>query len=516
MKRVPFLLLIVLCVFIAGCGPSAGGSYTVTGRITKADDPGQGLEGVTIAFSGGYGTATTDASGNWSKSGLADTVIVTPAKEGWTFTPASRQVTKAASNVDFAASAASSTYMISGRVTREDNGEGLELVVIRFSGGFTGVATQPNGTWCKVGLRGAVTVTPSRDGWGFDPPSRQVTGAADDVNFIAGAYTVSGRVTHQDSGQGLGGVTMRFNGGPDTVITEEDGTWRKGGLNGSVTVTPMKEGLAFYPRNKVVVAAASDIDFTGLEAFPITFEDPNLEAVVRAAINQPAGQLMNTDVKNLAHLDAYWRHISRLGGIQYLISLETLRLGSNQVSDISPLAGLTNMEALYLGENQISDISPLAGLTNIRSLELEKNQISDLSALTGLTKMEVLGLYFNQVSNISPLAGLTSMVYLDLDSNQVSNISALTGLTNIKRLDLSMNQISDISPLAGLTALNMLDLSPNQISDISALVDNTGLGDGDIIWLKYNRLDLSPGSQAMKDINALEARGVTVHYEPQR
>lgn len=52
MRRVPFLLLIVLCVFMAGCGAKPASTYTVTGRITKADSPGQGLEGVTIDFTG--------------------------------------------------------------------------------------------------------------------------------------------------------------------------------------------------------------------------------------------------------------------------------------------------------------------------------------------------------------------------------------------------------------------------------------------------------------------------------
>ncbi len=92
MKRVSFLLLIVLCLFIAGCegmdcDPETGGSYAVSGRITKVNEPQEGIEGVTIAFSGGYGTATTDSNGYWTKSGLKGTVTATPAKPGYLFDP---------------------------------------------------------------------------------------------------------------------------------------------------------------------------------------------------------------------------------------------------------------------------------------------------------------------------------------------------------------------------------------------------------------------------------------------
>ncbi len=467
MKRVSLLLVIALCFFMAGCGSKAGGSYSVSGRITEIDDPQQGLEGVTIAFSGGHGTATTDSSGNWSKTGLNGPVTLTPAKEGWAFDPPSKQVTKAASNVDFAASA----YMVYGRITRQDNGEGIEGIRINFSGGFSPVATAPDGTWFKIGLKGTITVTPTKDGWAFYPPSRQVTGTANDVDFVAGAYTVSGRVTRQDNGQGIEGVTISFSGGFSPVVTAPDGTWSKSGLNGRVTVTPMKEGWSFYPWSTVVVTTANTVDFAALEAFPIAFDDPNIEAAVRNKIWKPTGQLMNTDVTNVTELEVGSCNVSRLGGIQYLV----------------------NLESLYLGHNRISDISLLAGLTNLNSLSLRDNQVSD----------------------ISPLEGLTSIEFLGLGENQISDITALAGLTNIRQLGIWRNQISDISALAGLTNLEHLDAVVNQISDISPLVANSGLGDGDSIDIRCNELDLSPGSDAMRDIDTLIQRGVSVTYKPQ-
>jgi hypothetical protein len=81
----------------------AAGSVTVTGTYT--------LGGTTYTVSGNAGTsgatvtagtasATSDASSNFTLSGLANgTYTVTPSKSGCTFTPATRSVTVASSNV---------------------------------------------------------------------------------------------------------------------------------------------------------------------------------------------------------------------------------------------------------------------------------------------------------------------------------------------------------------------------------------------------------------------------------
>ncbi|MBE0430568.1 MAG: leucine-rich repeat domain-containing protein, partial [Dehalococcoidia bacterium] len=197
----------------------------------------------------------------------------------------------------------------------------------------------------------------------------------------------------------------------------------------------------------------------------ITFADPNLEAVVRQAIDIPEGPIYAWAVGGRTSLAAHGMNITDLGGLENFASMRALVLVESQISDLSPLAGLTKLQSLYLWENRITDISSLA-------------------ALTGLTS---LGLGDNQISDISPLANLT-------------------GLTS---LGLGDNQISDISPLAGLTSLEWLWLNDNQISDMSPLVDNTGLGEGATVHLQHNPLN---EDSVNIHIPSLVARGVTVEY----
>lgn len=58
--------LICISMFLVGCGLGNGGSCSVSGRITRAET-GQSVEGVTITFSGGFGTAATGIDGRLSK-----------------------------------------------------------------------------------------------------------------------------------------------------------------------------------------------------------------------------------------------------------------------------------------------------------------------------------------------------------------------------------------------------------------------------------------------------------------
>ncbi len=67
-------------------------------------------------------------------------------------------------------------------------------------------------------------------------------------------------------------------------------------------------------------------------------------------------------------IDASWWAITNLTGLEHCTGLIELVLWGNNISDLSPLAGLTNLEYLDLDENQISDPSALAELANLQCL----------------------------------------------------------------------------------------------------------------------------------------------------
>jgi len=234
----------------------------------------------------------------------------------------------------------------------------------------------------------------------------------------------------------------------------------------------------------------------------VSFPDLGLEVHIRNAIAKPTGDIYASDLVELTRLIANRGNCYVLPGCQLISSLEGIQ-------------HCTNLTHLWLEGNQISDISALSGLTNLTYLRLDRNQISNISALSGLINLTHLGLWSAEIGGISALSGLTNLTELGLYNNRINDISALSELTNLTVLELHSNNISDISTLSRLTKLTKLMLDNNPISDIQALVSNTGLGAGDLVFIRDNNLDLMPGSDDMLNIQILEGRGVYVYIDPQ-
>ena len=158
------------------------------------------------------------------------------------------------------------------------------------------------------------------------------------------------------------------------------------------------------------------IDITSLLPPPevVSIPDPNLEAAVREALGlTPGATITLLDMLRFGIVNdkrsfiISGRQITDLTGLEYTMNtLRILIIRHNQISDISPLAGLVNLENLSLFSNQISNVSPLAKLKNLRILDLKNNQISNVSPLAGLVNLEYLWLVGNPISDTSPLREL--------------------------------------------------------------------------------------------------------------
>ena len=253
------------------------------------------------------------------------------------------------------------------------------------------------------------------------------------------------------------------------------------------------------------------VDFDDLDLTPVDIPDPNLRAAIEAELGKAPGDTITmADIANLTRLSALFANISDLTGLEAATNLTELLLADDSIADISPLKGLTNLTELYLSDSSISDISPLAGLNNLTDLSLGFNSIFDISPLAGLNNLTELFLADNSIADISPLAGLNNLTELFLANNSISDISPLAGLNNLTRLSLDYNSISDISALSGLINLIWLSLLGNSISDLSPLVANTGLGQGDAIFVNGNPLN---HASINTHIPALQRRGVRVDFD---
>ena len=271
----------------------------------------------------------------------------------------------------------------------------------------------------------------------------------------------------------------------------------------------------------------------------VDFSDPGLEAAIRDAISKPTGDILDTDLLELTHLDARYFNIANLDGIERLINLRELDLYGNQIVDIAPLSGLTNLTDLILTRNQISDISPLSTLPNLIALQLRNNQIQDIRPLIDNPAFacdanlalsytpqpiqpgppEMLGIDILQGRGVNiffapvvyfPDEGLEEAVreaigkptedILDIDLigltsltaryQGIANLEGIEHCVNLTELDLYGNNLADIRALSELTKLTKLSLEANEIVDISPLAGLTNLT---MLYLDSNDIiDISP------------------------
>ena len=282
----------------------------------------------------------------------------------------------------------------------------------------------------------------------------------------------------------------------DSLNNEEVGEGHPGAVD-----TALEEVLGKNPINatKDELARVTHLQVTGWLAYYPFIEQYELD-LLAACVN-----LVELDIKTM-HLSN--EHLCVLAG---LTKLESLKLFGNRITDLSPIARLTNLRTLDISSNPIADLRlrPVVKLPNLTALSASDIGMTDLRPLAGLVNLQHLELSGNDIDDISPIVGLVNLQHLELDSSDIDELAPLAGLINLQHLELSGNDIDDLAPLVGLVQLETLNLNNNKIVDIQPLLDNIGIGAGDEIQLKANKLsDISRNQH----VPALEARGVTVMW----
>ena len=171
--------------FAATAVPSQ--TFSISGTVT-----GTGAAGSTITLSGASSSTTTvSAGGSYTFSGLANgTYALTPSHSGFTFSPNSLSATIATANVtgiNFTATAAPTTFTISGTITPASGGNGATVTLSGAAAASS--TTNASGAYAFTGLaNGNYTVTPSNSGFTFTPANQAVTLSGANktgVNFTA-------------------------------------------------------------------------------------------------------------------------------------------------------------------------------------------------------------------------------------------------------------------------------------------------------------------------------------------
>ena len=190
----------------------------------------------------------------------------------------------------------------------------------------------------------------------------------------------------------------------------------------------------------------------------VSIPDAELADAIREALELPAGEAITADaMRKLTELNASFREIADLTGLEHAVNLVELNLHSTAVSDIGVLENLTNLVELALSDTAVSDIGVLENLTNLEGLDLYGTAVSDVSPLENLTNLEWLWLTGTDVSDVSPLENLTNLEWLTLDGCPLSYASIHTHIPALqaKGIVVWFDNVADVN---GDGVVNIQDL----------------------------------------------------------
>ncbi|QKS48643.1 leucine-rich repeat domain-containing protein (plasmid) [Paenibacillus cellulosilyticus] len=240
------------------------------------------------------------------------------------------------------------------------------------------------------------------------------------------------------------------------IVTQAGVVTGKSVGKAKITAKVTQNGYSGYATVTVEVTAAKNTSVPNTstnttdpaDLKKVVFKDANLEAVIRAIIAKPTGDILVKDVL----------------GIKSITNAQIYQNSTGRIRDLTGLEALRNLTSLDLFNNLVTDLSPLANLKQLKKLDIGYNTVRDLTPLKNL-KLEELHAIENFISDVKPLAGVTTLKSLWISYNNVKDISALKSLTQLEGLQASNNLISDISVIGQMPKLRAVRFEDNPLLD---------------------------------------------------
>ena len=273
----------------------------------------------------------------------------------------------------------------------------------------------------------------------------------------------------------------------------------------------------------------------------INIPDQNLKKVLLENHDIDSdGKITETDMINILNISAWDKKIKSIEGLQYAINLNTIELGNNEITDITPILNLEKLQCVIFYNNFISDITCLKNakfLQNIQydeDMNFEQNLIDftqnneNYKILKEILyknikegKESLVFVYtinsqkygkINEIDNVVNLeANLKKkLIEVGIDTNKDGNITRrelYTSFCNMEdTLDLSNANITDILGLEYLN-VNSINLSNNKITDITPLSKNNTIYD---INLSNNNISKISGIENCKQLRNINLSNNTI------
>jgi internalin A len=163
-------------------------------------------------------------------------------------------------------------------------------------------------------------------------------------------------------------------------------------------------------------------------------------------------------------------------GIEALSKLKTLKLGTNQLSEIPSLSKLIALEEIVLQSNFISKLPELSNNTNLKSVILHTNRLTEIPDLSKLTNLTFLNIARNETLTKTPsLIGLNKLQYYYAWLCSMKTLPDLSHLTELVELNIGYNQLTSLPDFSNNQKLVLIYANHNKITSIPDFSTNPAL-----------------------------------------
>lgn len=229
-----------------------------------------------------------------------------------------------------------------------------------------------------------------------------------------------------------------------------------------------------------VDASKVTTNITAPTAIKDIFPDPSLAKIIQSKLAKASvdDTVTQAELDSITNLIASSAEISDLRGLEHLNNVESLSLGGNDFTDLTPISNLKKLTYLQVEQNyDLTSLAPISELTNLQVLRASYTSVSDLSPLSNLTALKELVLFDTQVTDVTPLKSLVNLEILHVVNGDggPKDISALKDLPKLSFLNLRYSRVLDLSVFAdgfnALTTLQMHDIW-DEVGELRVDVNN--------------------------------------------
>ncbi|MDR2571993.1 MAG: serine/threonine protein kinase [Oscillospiraceae bacterium] len=200
------------------------------------------------------------------------------------------------------------------------------------------------------------------------------------------------------------------------------------------------------------------------------FKEPLIEQAVRLVLD------INED-DPVTYSDLFEITDININGAQPLMPGEFIQdPPDGNIQSLEDLASMISLRTLFLTNQPLSDISQLAGSSMLTELQIMNCPISDLSALLSVPNLQFLHIHNTNVSDYTVLEDLKLLQMLMIGiNNNISKISDLGNISHIKLINLYNMPLVSLEGVENLSLLESLSIFETQVNDFSPLNDEATL-----------------------------------------